>query len=80
MGDQSNEDDFQWIDEVGIHHVVDVLMPNCWTTDIAGVAKGFNPAIIITGHENEMGHTIIVINAQDFSLILGWKPAEYNLG
>ena len=58
MGDQSNNDDFEWIDEVGIHHAVDVLMPNCWTTDIVRVAKGFNPAIIITGHENEMGHTI----------------------
>ena len=58
MGDQSNDDDFEWIDEVGNHHVVDVLMPNCWTTDIVRVAKGFNPAFIITGHENEMGHTI----------------------
>lgn len=58
MGDQSNMDDFGWIDEVGNHHVVDVLMPNCWTTDIVRVAEGFNPAIIITGHENEMGHTI----------------------
>lgn len=58
MGDQSNGDDFEWIDEVGNMHVVDVLMPNCWTTDIARVASGFNPALIITGHENEMGHTI----------------------
>ncbi|MCJ7716944.1 MAG: hypothetical protein MUO54_10565 [Anaerolineales bacterium] len=58
MGDQSNNDDFEWIDEVGNNHVVDVLMPNCWTTDIARVAKGFNPALIVTGHENEMGHTI----------------------
>ena len=58
MGDQSNSDDFKWIDEVGKNHVVDVLMPNCWTSDIVRVAKGFNPALIITGHENEMGHTI----------------------
>jgi len=58
MGDQSNIEDFKWIDEVGNNHVVDVLMPNCWTTDIARVAKGFNPALIITGHENEMAHTI----------------------
>jgi len=58
MGDQSNPNDFEWIDEVGNNHVVDVLMPNCWTTDIVRVAKGFNPALIITGHENEMGHTI----------------------
>ncbi len=58
MGDQFNFDDFEWIDEVGNNHVVDVLMPNCWTKDIVRVAKGFNPALIITGHENEMGHTI----------------------
>lgn len=58
MGDQSNADDFEWIDEVGKNHVVDVLIPNCWTTDIVRVAKGFNPALIITGHENEMGHAI----------------------
>jgi L-ascorbate metabolism protein UlaG (beta-lactamase superfamily) len=58
MGDQFNFDDFEWIDEVGNNHVVDVLMPNCWTTDIVRVAKGFNPSLIITGHENEMGHTI----------------------
>lgn len=58
MGDQSNSDDFEWIDEVANNHGVDVLMPNCWTTDIVRVASGFNPALIITGHENEMGHTI----------------------
>jgi len=58
MGDQSNSNDFEWIDEVGNIHNVDVLMPNCWTTDIVRVDSGFSPAIIITGHENEMGHTI----------------------
>lgn len=58
MGDQSNQDDFKWIDEVGNNHIVDVLMPNCWTTDIVRVARGFKPTVIITGHENEMGHTI----------------------
>jgi L-ascorbate metabolism protein UlaG (beta-lactamase superfamily) len=57
-GDQSNSDDFAWIDEVSQHHQVDVLMPNCWTTDIARMVKGFDPALVITGHENEMGHTI----------------------
>ena len=58
MGDQSNQDDFKWIDEVGKNHAVDVLMPNCWTTDIVRVANGFKPTLIITGHENEMGHSI----------------------
>jgi len=57
-GDQSNSDDFEWIDQVGQHHRVDVLMPNCWTTDIVRMILGFNPVVVITGHENEMGHTI----------------------
>lgn len=58
MGDQSNSDDFAWIDEVGNMHKVDVLLPNCWTTDIVRVIAGFNPHLVITGHENELGHTI----------------------
>ena len=58
MGDQSNDDDFHWIDEVGKYKDLDVLLPNCWTTDIVRVARGFNPGLIISGHENEMGHTI----------------------
>jgi len=57
-GDQSNTDDFSWIDTVGAHHRVDVLMPNCWTTDMTRLVEGFNPALVITGHENELGHTI----------------------
>ncbi len=56
-GDQSNGDDFTWSDHVGEHHRVDVLMPNCWTPDIDRTAKGFDPELIITGHENELGHT-----------------------
>ena len=58
MGDQSNAGDFSWIDEVHSHFDVDVLLPNCWTTDIVRVIKGFEPEVVITGHENELGHTI----------------------
>lgn len=57
-GDQSNSEDFAWIDQVGARHRVDVLMPNCWTRDIVRLARGFDPELIITGHENELGHTI----------------------
>ena len=57
-GDQSNQEDFSWIDEVGTNHRVDVLFPNCWTPDITRVIAGFKPSLVITGHENEMGHTI----------------------
>ncbi len=58
FGDQSNSDDFAWIDTVKHHYEVDVLLPNCWTTDIVRAVGGFDPAVVITGHENEMGHTI----------------------
>ncbi len=57
-GDQSNQKDFEWIDRVGDSHRVDVLFPNCWTSNPARMAKGFRPRLIITGHENEMGHAI----------------------
>jgi len=57
-GDQSNLEDFTWIDQVKDYHNVDILMTNCWTTDINRMARGINAKMIITGHENELGHTI----------------------
>lgn len=58
-GDQSGPStDWEWIDEVGASNKVDVLFPNCWTPDIHRMVKGFQPQLVITGHENEMGHTI----------------------
>lgn len=61
-GDQSGDEgpgsDFDWIAHIGRDHRVNVLLPNCWTTDINRVARGLNPELILTGHENEMGHTV----------------------
>jgi hypothetical protein len=61
-GDQSGPEgpgsDFDWIAQVGAQHHVDVLLPNCWTTNIGRVARGVNPELILTGHENEMSHTV----------------------
>jgi len=57
-GDQSNVGDFTWIDEVAKQHCVDVLMPNCWTSDIVRMIRGFDPQLVITGHENELGHSV----------------------
>jgi len=61
-GDQSGAEgpgsDFDWIAHIGRDHRVDVLLPNCWTTGIDRVARGVNPAVILPGHENEMGHTV----------------------
>ena len=57
-GDQSYAPDFEWLDRIGRDHRVDVLLPNCWTPDIQRVVRGVDPKLIITGHENEMGHTV----------------------
>jgi hypothetical protein len=57
-GDQSNDEDFAWIDNVGRNQKIDVLMPNCWTRDPPRTARGFDPELIIPGHENELGHSI----------------------
>jgi L-ascorbate metabolism protein UlaG (beta-lactamase superfamily) len=62
IGDQINEGDFMmdwdWIDQVAKNHPVDVLMPNAWTTDIFRIVKGFDPKLLLPGHEIEMGHTV----------------------
>ena len=61
-GDQINEGemmgDFEWIDKVSKNHKVDILIPNAWTTDIFRIVKGFNPALVVPGHEIELGHTV----------------------
>ena len=57
-GDQWNEDDLQWIDNVNKRYKIDVLLPNCWINSMERSLKGFGPKLIITGHENEMEHTI----------------------
>jgi len=55
-GDQSGNQDWDWLDRIGDHHKVDVLMVNCWTTDMERVVNGVRPRVVITGHENEMSH------------------------
>ncbi|NUM55755.1 MAG: MBL fold metallo-hydrolase [Candidatus Hydrogenedentes bacterium] len=61
-GDQINDpypqyqEDFKWIDAVKDHHRVDLLMTNNWTNDVLRMARGFNPQLVIPGHENELGH------------------------
>jgi len=58
-GDQSNSKDFSWLDRVGDHHRVDVLMINSWSVyPEQRYAKGYRPRLILPGHENELGHTI----------------------
>lgn len=61
-GDQSNPDgagsDFEWLAQIGRDHHVDVLLPNCWANGLGRLVRGVNPEVVITGHENEMGHTV----------------------
>jgi len=62
MGDQINEGefmvDYEWIDHVSEKYEVDVLLPPSWTNEIFRIVKGFDPALVIPGHENELGHSI----------------------
>lgn len=55
-GDQSEDLDWEWIDTLGIHHSVDLLLPNCWTNDMARVIAGIRPRWTVFGHEVEMAH------------------------
>jgi L-ascorbate metabolism protein UlaG (beta-lactamase superfamily) len=62
MGDQINEGnfmiDYEWIDVVKNHHKVDILIPPCWTNEIHRIVQGFDPELVIPGHENELGHPV----------------------
>lgn len=62
MGDQINEGDFmidyEWIDEIAKNYPVDILLPPSWTNELYRIVKGFNPKLIIPGHENELGHSV----------------------
>ena len=62
LGDQINEGDFmidyEWIDKVAENYQVDIMMPSGWTTDIFRIVKGFNPKLVMPGHELELGHTV----------------------
>lgn len=51
-------DDFEWISSIGRDRDVDVLLPNCWTNHLDRMVRGVNPKLVITGHENEMGHVV----------------------
>jgi L-ascorbate metabolism protein UlaG (beta-lactamase superfamily) len=58
-GDQYDKNDMEWIAEIKDKAPkIDALMINCWSYQIADAIKGFDPRYVLTGHENEMGHTI----------------------
>ncbi|MCC7174092.1 MAG: MBL fold metallo-hydrolase [Bryobacterales bacterium] len=61
-GDQSGSEgpggDWDWLTQIGRDHHVDVLLPNCWQNALGRTIRGVNPELVITAHENEMGHTV----------------------
>lgn len=58
-GDLSGKRNFKWIPHIKDKVAkIDALLVNCWTGKISKVIAGFDPRYVITGHENEMGHTI----------------------
>lgn len=59
LGDQYNKDDMSWIRNVKevVPHL-DVLILNCWSNDPPEYISGFDPKVIVTGHEDELGHSI----------------------
>lgn len=82
-GDQANREDFKWIDTLYKNIKINILIANCWTTDLPGLVNGIRPDIVITGHENEMGHSIdhresfeksykILENITGKKMILNW--------
>lgn len=58
-GDQYHREDLAWLGSVGGQlPPVDVLIVNCWANDLPATVEGFAPRFVLTGHENELGHTI----------------------
>lgn len=77
-GDQINDpypayqEDYAWIDQVHEHHRVDVYMTNCWCNDIFRDVRGFDPKVVIPGHENELSHPL-------WDRVPFWGDSEYLL-
>lgn len=57
-GDDTPGSDFDWLSNISRSHSVDIFFPNCWTKGLDRMVRGVNPAVVITGHENEMAHTV----------------------
>ncbi len=56
-GDQWLAEDREMILGAGRHvKSVDVFMPICWAADLAAMCEAFGARVVLTGHENELGH------------------------
>lgn len=59
-GDQYRKEDLEWLRTIGTRMKtrIDVLIIDSWAMSLKETIEGFNPRCVISGHENEMGHTI----------------------
>ena len=59
-GDQYNESDMAWLscDREKLPRPLDILIVNGWALNLKATIEGFSPRVVISGHENEMGHGI----------------------
>lgn len=58
-GDQYSDEDLRWLLDIKTRiPELDVLLLNCWVNRMPDTIEGFAPKLVITGHENELGHTI----------------------
>lgn len=56
-GDQDWNPDTIWMENVARQQPVDVLLVNCWSSNLNTLVLGSRPSLVIMGHENEMNHT-----------------------
>lgn len=56
-GDQDWNPDIGWLENIGRQHTVDLLLVNCWSSNLNVMVLGARPKLVIMGHENEMNHT-----------------------
>lgn len=57
-GDQWAKGKDAWIDDVKKHAQVDILLVHCWAMPLERIVQGFDPQLVISGHENEIVHSI----------------------
>lgn len=59
-GDQYSREDLAWLQDVSgkLARPLDILIIDCWALELTETVAGFAPRLVVSGHENEMGHTI----------------------
>ena len=59
-GDQYRREDLAWLKGVStkLARPLDILIIDCWAMEMKATIEGFAPRLVVSGHENEMLHTI----------------------